>query len=122
MRRGAEMKHVERRTFLEAAIVPLIALGPSSASQGSAAVVRVERGMDRFKQQRTIAGANQIAYKVSGQDTKGGLFLFEQASLRKGGPPRHLHHRQEEWFYVIEGDLFFVYIEERQRLKATNFH
>jgi hypothetical protein len=39
--------------------------------------------MDRFNRQRTIAGANQIAYKVSGQDTKGGLFVFEQVSLRK---------------------------------------
>jgi hypothetical protein len=52
--------------------------------------------MDRFNQPRTIAGANQIAYKVSGQDTSGGLFIFEQVSLRNGGPPRHLHHGQED--------------------------
>jgi mannose-6-phosphate isomerase-like protein (cupin superfamily) len=110
------MKNVDRRTFLEAAIVPLIGLGQSPTPQGSARVVRVERGMDRFKQQRTIAGANQIAYKVSGQDTNGGLFLFEQASLRKGGPPRHLHHAQEEWFYVIEGDYVFEVGHERMRL------
>jgi hypothetical protein len=55
---------MERRTFLEGAIVPLIALGQSAASQGSTRSVRVEHGMDRFNQERTIAGANQIAYKV----------------------------------------------------------
>ena len=96
------MKTMERRTFLEAAAIsPLMALGGSPAPQRSVRAVRVEHGVDRFNQKRTIAGANQIAYKVSSQDTEGGLFLFEQVSLRKGGPPGHLHHSQEEWF----GDL-----------------
>jgi quercetin 2,3-dioxygenase len=108
---------MERRTFLEGAFFPLIALGESSAPQGSARSVRVEHGMDRFNQQRTIAGANQIAYKVSGQDTNGGLFLFEQVSLRKGGPPRHLHRGQEEWFYVMEGEYVFEVGQERMRLR-----
>ena len=108
---------MERRTFLEGAIFPLIALGQSAGSQGSARIVRVEHGMDRFNQQRTIAGANQIAYKVSGQDTNGGLFIFEQMSLRKGGPPRHLHHRQEEWFYVMDGEYVFEVGQERMRLR-----
>ena len=109
---------MERRTFLEAAAIsPLIALGQTSAPQRSARAVRVEHGVDRFNQQRTIAGANQIAYKVSSQDTKGGLFLFEQVSLRKGGPPRHLHHNQEGWFYVMEGEYVFEVGEERMRLR-----
>jgi quercetin dioxygenase-like cupin family protein len=112
------MKALERRTFLEAAILPLMTLGQSSAPQGSDRVVRVEHGVDRFGLQRTIAGANQIAYKVSGQDTKGGLFIFEQVSLRKGGPPRHLHHSQEEWFYVMDGEYVFEVGEERMRLRA----
>lgn len=112
------MKTLERRAFLEAtAISPLLALGQSPAPQRSARAVRVEHGVDRFNQQRTIAGANQIAYKVSSQDTKGGLFLFEQVSLRKGGPPRHLHHNQEEWFYVMEGEYVFEVGNERMRLK-----
>ena len=108
---------MERRTFLEGAIFPLIALGQSAAPQGSARIVRMEHGMDRFNQQRTIAGANLIAFKVSGPDTNGGLFIFEQVSLRKGGPPRHLHHRQEEWFYVMDGEYIFEVGEERMRLR-----
>ena len=114
------MQDMERRTFLEGAIFPLIALGQSSAPQGSPRVVRVEHGVDRFNKQRTIAGANQITYKVSGQDTKGGLFLFEQTSLRKGGPPRHLHHSQEEWFYVMEGEYVFEVGQERMRVRPAD--
>jgi quercetin dioxygenase-like cupin family protein len=111
------MKNMDRRAFVGAAVVPLIALEQCSAPQGSARVVRVERGVDRFNQRRTIAGANQIAYKVSGQDTRGGLFIFEQVSLRKGGPPRHLHHSQEEWFFVMEGEYVFEVEQARMRLR-----
>lgn len=110
------MKNIERRAFLGTAIVPLVASGQSLAQQRSPRGVRVARGADRFTQQRTIAGANRIAYKVSGQDTEGGLFLFEQVSLRKGGPPRHLHHGQEEWFYVMEGEYIFEVGQDRMRL------
>jgi mannose-6-phosphate isomerase-like protein (cupin superfamily) len=113
------MRPIARRAFLEAAAIsPLTALGQSSAPQRSARAVRVEHDVDRFNQQRTIAGANQIAYKVSSQDTQGGLFLFEQVSLRKGGPPRHLHHSQEEWFYVMEGEYVFEVGTERMRLRS----
>jgi len=111
------MKEMERRTFLQAAIFPLIALGQSSLPQRPPRVVRVAHGADRFNKKRTIAGANQITYKVSGQDTQGGLFLFEQVSLRKGGPPRHLHYNQEEWFYVMEGEYVFEVGQERMRLR-----
>lgn len=111
------MKDIERRTFLQAAVLPLVGLTQSSPPQRPHRVVRVEHGTDRFNEKRTIAGANQIAYKVSGQDTQGGLFLFEQVSLRKGGPPRHLHQRQEEWFYVMEGEYVFEVGRERMRLR-----
>jgi mannose-6-phosphate isomerase-like protein (cupin superfamily) len=111
------MKDMERRTFLQAAIFPLIAFGQSSPPQSPRRGVRVEHGTDRFNKKRTIAGANQLTYKVSGEDTEGGLFLFEQASLRKGGPPRHFHHRQEEWFYVMEGEYVFEIGQERMRLR-----
>ncbi len=28
---------------------------------------------------------------------------MEHNHTRKGGPPRHLHHGEDEWFYVVEG-------------------
>ena len=27
--------------------------------------------------------------------------------MGKGGPPRHVHFEQDEWFYVIKGDYVF---------------
>jgi mannose-6-phosphate isomerase-like protein (cupin superfamily) len=30
--------------------------------------------------------------------------VMEHQNQKKGGPPLHLHHDVDEWFYVIEGD------------------
>src|SRR4051812_18741157 len=110
------MKNIERRTFLQAAVLPLAVVGLPRAPEASARGIRVEHGLDRFDAPRTIAGANVVAYKVATQDTSGGLFLLEQVSMRKGGPPRHLHHAQEEWFYVVEGEYIFEVGQDRMRL------
>lgn len=111
------MRDLERRTFLEgaAALLPLMALGEKQ-KDSSARPVRVEHGMDRLGEQRIVAGANVIAYKVAGKDTGGALFIFEQTSMRKGGPPRHLHHDQDEWFYILEGEYIAEVGKEPMRL------
>ncbi|MGH9597489.1 MAG: cupin domain-containing protein [Edaphobacter sp.] len=45
-----------------------------------------------------------LAFKVLTADTQGAMFAMEHHNLRKGGPPRHVHPHQDEWFYVLEGD------------------
>ncbi|MBF6593702.1 MAG: cupin domain-containing protein [Thermaceae bacterium] len=65
--------------------------------------IKVSAGSDRFQQGRKVFGVMPFMVKVAGQDTAGGCLIIEQANDYKGGPPRHLHHAQEEWFYVIEG-------------------
>ena len=35
---------------------------------------------------------------------------------KKGGPPRHLHHEQDEWFYAIKGEFVFEIGSQRFRL------
>ena len=107
---------MERRTFIEAAIVSLVGFGQSTAAQTPAPGIFVEHGADRFKHPYTIAGSNEVAFKVAAQDTHKGLFILEQVSLRKGGPPRHLHHAQEEWFYVMEGEYVFEIGQQRMRM------
>jgi len=57
-----------------------------------------------------------IDFKVSGSDTDGDLFVIENTNDAKGGPPRHLHHEQEEWFYVVDGEYVAEVGEERYRL------
>ena len=32
---------------------------------------------------------------------------MEHKQLKKGGPARHLHYKEDEWFYVLEGSYEF---------------
>ncbi len=61
-------------------------------------------------------GSRVIDFKVSSLDTNGDLFIVEVTDHTKGGPPRHLHHEQEEWFYVIDGEYIVEIGDERYRL------
>ena len=77
---------------------------------------RVPAGGDRFEQRRKIFGSMSIDFKVSGSDTDGDLFVIENTNDARGGPPRHLHHEQEEWFYVVRGEYLAEIGDERYRL------
>jgi mannose-6-phosphate isomerase-like protein (cupin superfamily) len=45
-----------------------------------------------------------LTIKVSGKDTGGTYAVIEEVSPPSGGPPLHLHHREDEAFYVLEGE------------------
>ena len=71
-------------------------------------------GGDRYRgRQRTVFGARIVDTKVSALDTNGGFCIFEFTDTLKGGPARHFHHDQEEWFYVIEGEYLIEIGDER---------
>lgn len=78
--------------------------------------IRIPAGGDRFQERREVFGAMSIDYKVSTLDTNGGLFIVENTDGFKGGPPRHFHHGQEEWFYVVNGEYIVEIGDERHRL------
>lgn len=72
------------------------------------ATVHVASGKDRFQRdQMMIWGLLPLSIKLSGNDTNGQTLMFEHRDLRKGGPPRHVHFAQDEWFYVIKGKFAF---------------
>jgi mannose-6-phosphate isomerase-like protein (cupin superfamily) len=74
----------------------------------------VPAGRDRFRGQREIRLTRTVIdIKVSTLDTEGALSVAEITSLHKGGPARHLHHEQDEWFYVVEGEYLIEVDEER---------
>jgi quercetin dioxygenase-like cupin family protein len=81
---------------------------------GSAGILRVAAGDDRFGEQRGL-GISSIAFKVSGQDSNG-LFILENTFRAKGGPARHLHYDQDEWFYALDGEFLVEVGNERFRL------
>jgi mannose-6-phosphate isomerase-like protein (cupin superfamily) len=62
-------------------------------------------------------GFSRVSFKTSPQETNGNLFIIEHANLLPGGPPLHLHLTQEEWFYVMEGEVLFQVGDKRITLK-----
>jgi DNA-binding transcriptional MerR regulator/quercetin dioxygenase-like cupin family protein len=73
----------------------------------------VNAGDDRFGEQIKLGG-EPMDCKVSAQDTDGAMCVFEFTGT--GGGPRHLHHDQDEWIYVIDGEFDFEVGEKRFRL------
>jgi quercetin dioxygenase-like cupin family protein len=58
-----------------------------------------------------------LTFLATGEDTQGQFALMEQIARKGNVPPRHIHHREDETFYVIEGEMTFS-IGDRT-LKAT---
>lgn len=76
----------------------------------------VAAGKDRFDEHIKLGGESHDC-KVSAQDTQGAMCVFEFTG--SGGGPRHLHHEQDEWIYVIEGEINLVVGAEGLRLTAS---
>jgi quercetin dioxygenase-like cupin family protein len=83
-------------------------------SAGAPQVIRVDAGADRFGEHRGL-GISEIAFKVVPQDS-GGLLVLENTFHARGGPARHLHHDQDEWFYALEGEFAIEVGAERYTL------
>jgi quercetin dioxygenase-like cupin family protein len=45
---------------------------------------------------------------LTGKDTGGRYAIFEVIGVPNGGPPPHVHTREDENFYVIDGDIEFM--------------
>jgi quercetin dioxygenase-like cupin family protein len=43
--------------------------------------------------------------KADGAGTGGRMMLSEQTAPRGSGSPLHVHHDEDEWFYILEGEL-----------------
>jgi mannose-6-phosphate isomerase-like protein (cupin superfamily) len=79
------------------------------------AALRLAAGADRFDEQRGL-GISTIAFKVTTPNPSD-LFILENTFMAKGGPARHLHYDQEEWFYILEGEFQFEVGAERFHLQ-----
>src|SRR5713226_7361245 len=44
-------------------------------------------------------------FLATGEDTNGKYALWEAVVPPGGGPPPHVHSREEEGFYVLEGEI-----------------
>jgi mannose-6-phosphate isomerase-like protein (cupin superfamily) len=48
-----------------------------------------------------------VTIKAGSEATAGGAVITENLAPRGSGSPLHVHHREDEWFYVLEGELTF---------------
>jgi quercetin dioxygenase-like cupin family protein len=115
---------MKRRSFLKSAAVAfpvagfnVFALGQTVAAPAADGIHPVEAGQDRLGETHSL-GFSTILFKVLPRETSGGLFVIEHKNLGNGGPPVHLHPHQEEWFYVMEGEVLFQVGESRRQLGA----
>ncbi len=75
----------------------------------------VAAGHDLSGEHRGL-GISHIDFKLAPPDEQG-VLIIENVFHAKGGPARHLHHAQDEWFMVLEGEFLFEVGEERMQLR-----
>jgi quercetin dioxygenase-like cupin family protein len=71
---------------------------------------------------RTVAVVGDVyRFLAAGEDTGGKYALWETIVPPGGGPPPHVHSREEEGFYVLEGEITFTVNGERVVARAGTF-
>lgn len=71
---------------------------------------------------RTIAVVGDVyRFLATGEDTNGKYALWEALVPPGGGPPPHVHSREEEGFYVLEGEITFTVNDKKIVAKAGTF-
>src|SRR5215469_3633088 len=49
-----------------------------------------------------------MTFLATGEETQGKFALIEAVSRKGNDPPPHTHRREEEIFYVLEGEVAFL--------------
>jgi quercetin dioxygenase-like cupin family protein len=57
------------------------------------------------KGERLWIVGDTYTYKATSETTNGSLFLMEASVPPQGGPPPHIHHANDEAFWVLEGEV-----------------
>lgn len=62
-----------------------------------------------------------MTFKATGATTGGNLVLFENLTAPGGGPPPHIHTREDEFFFVLDGTFEIRVGEELHILGAGGY-
>ena len=112
---------MKRRSFLRsaAALLPAAGFDPLAIAAAPALAQGhvIAAGQDTLRESHSL-GFSSILFKVLPRETNNGLFVIEHMNLVKGGPPLHEHPNQEEYFYVISGEVRFALGDQRVTLRA----
>src|ERR1051326_7729426 len=97
---------IERRTLLSmfgvAAVIPLFSLPNGSQSK----VVTAKPGENRFPF-TSAEQARRTACKLTSNESGGACSIFEMSVFPHSGPSLHVHHREDELYYVLTGEFLF---------------
>src|SRR5882724_352941 len=111
------MPNVDRRTLL--ALFGIASISPLLRAQTAPTrrVAVAKPGENRFPWPAKPQG-NEIACKVTSADSAGACSIFELGVPSRSGPPLHVHHREDEWYYVLSGEFLFKAGGEEHTLPA----
>jgi quercetin dioxygenase-like cupin family protein len=107
---------IARRAFLETmAALPAGVLAQQAAAPSGG--FKVAAGESRSGRTLKLPDGSPMFIKVATQDSGGAFFLTEQPSGRKGGPPKHFHLEEDEWFYCLASEYIVEVGNQRFELK-----
>lgn len=109
---------MDRRLFLQFPFVAsaLVAEANNLVSGRPNKGFKVAANRDRYQEELLIMGG-KFDCKVSAKDTDGDLLIYDTVRQEKGGPAFHVHHLQDEWFYVIRGNFIVKVGDDTFELK-----
>jgi quercetin dioxygenase-like cupin family protein len=107
---------MKRREFIKIGVLSSssLMLAQSGLPHQDARVIPA--GSDLLNEKHTL-GFSSIAFKTSGSETHGEMFVMEHSNLGKGGPYRHLHPAQDEWLYALAGEFRVEIGDQKLTLK-----
>src|SRR5205809_7108300 len=65
--------------------------------------------------------SGRVTVKAGGAEERHAFSQIEVDDPRGSGPPLHLHHNEDETFYVLEGEVTFLVGDERIDVAAGDF-
>jgi len=81
---------------------------PGAANMNPPESVGFSRGQQRLDLDHSVwYNGGLMTFLATGEDTHGQFALIEAVGRRGSDAPPHIHHREDEIFYVLEGEIVF---------------
>jgi mannose-6-phosphate isomerase-like protein (cupin superfamily) len=98
---------------LQAPVTASDSIGRADSNPSAPVVNGIATALGRHWVKYVLAGTgpayrspvDQITFLITGEQTGGAFFMAEVLVPPGGGPAPHIHHREEETFYILEGTL-----------------
>src|SRR5262245_57854662 len=77
---------------------------PSNTTVATGLLAPFGRGRQSLKESVWYSGW-LLTFLATGKDTQGRFSLIEGVARKGNVPPPHIHHREDETFYIVEGEM-----------------